>query len=160
MIILSFDPGKHCGWAVLDTENKERLLQRLGTAEGPEELHEQLKDFEERYKGLEVHVVIEDYINRPPKAGGFDHTWDKGYTHRIIGRIEGWVAHSGISSSVYFQREHEKPGGYGIIGLKYVKGAKDKHHLDAVVHGYLHVKKLNLAPIKLVINALQGGGST
>lgn len=154
MIILSFDPGKHCGWAVSDT-TKERLLQRIGTSEGPEELTTQLKDFEQ-YKGEEVHVVIEDYINRPPKAGGFDHTWDKGYTHRIIGRIEGWVTYTGIGE-VYFQREHEKPGGYGIAGLKYVKGAKNKHHIDAAVHGIIHCDKYNLVPANKLINSLQGG---
>lgn len=155
MIILSFDPGKSTGWAVLDTQ-KERLLQRVGTAEGPAELMIQLQNFELDYEEEEIHIVIENYINRPSGAGGFDHNWDKGYTHRIIGRIEGW-ADIQAWGPCYFSEPSEKPGHYGLVGLKYAKGAKNRHHIDAAVHGFAHIKKLKLAPLDKIINALQGG---
>lgn len=152
MKVVSFDPGKSTGWAVLDPESEGHLLINFGTTSNKTELVQLLKDFETT--NVQLQVVVEDYINRPAKSGGFDHTWDKGYTHRIIGIIEGWCLRNRFKMTL--QQPVDKPGAYGIIGLKYLKGAKHTHHLDAIAHGFFYIHKHKLAPQDKIFMAMAG----
>lgn len=152
MKVVSFDPGKKTGWAILDPESSGHLLINFGTTPNKTELIQLLKDLET--PNVQLQVVVEDYINRPPKSGGFDHTWDKGYTHRIIGMIEGWCLRNRFK--MILQQPSDKPAAFGIIGMQYKKGTQNIHHLDAIAHGFFYLFKNGLAPKEKIIDAMAG----
>jgi hypothetical protein len=150
--LVSFDPGENTGWAVLDPESEGHLLKNFGTTKGKKELVELLRDLETPY--VQLQIVIEDYTNRPKSAGGFDHTWDKGYTHRVIGIIEGWAIRHNFK--IAFSKPVDKAPAYGVVGLTYVKGKQNQHHMDAIVHGFHYIWKNKLAPMNKIIDAMAG----
>lgn len=150
MRLLAIDPGKANGLALLDTK-QDRVLRNAWTVRGVEKLYAELDECYE--PGLTI--VAEDYVNRPPQAGGFDHHWDKGFTHRVIGAIEHW-AWSNKLGIVTLQQPSIKPAMYGLVGLKYVKGAKNMHHIDAAVHGFKFLWDRKIIPQKEILNCMSG----
>lgn len=147
--ILAIDPGNSTGLARLDTE-KEPVITWVATAKPREKLWDMLAT---RYD-VDV-VVIEDYINRPSSAKGFDHTWDKGATHRVIGSIEHWAWEYGLP--VVFQQPTIKAPTAAQLGLgQYSKLKPPLHQIDAIIHGYKYILDNNLLPKNKVYNSLQG----
>lgn len=150
MKLLSLDPGITTGWALFNTINSLPLI-KFGSERGKDTLWCALEEL----KQPELVVVVEDYINRPSKAGGFDHAWDTGKTHRIIGSIEHWCWENHYK--FILQQPMIKPAAYGMLGLKYEKGKKNQHHLDAIVHGYYFLLAQKLVDKKKIFLSLKGG---
>lgn len=154
MKLLAIDPGKANGIAYMDTTKKPPVVF-LDTIHGKERLFSELNSYAKDPSINPEIVVVEDYINRPATARGFDHSWDKGFTHRIIGAIEHWAWQHRIE--MILQQPAIKPAMYGMLGLKYVQGQKNVHHLDALVHGYKFIFDRHLLPQNEIFKALQGG---
>lgn len=154
MKILSLDPGNNTGWCLLDT-NEKRVVQEFGTTRTETEFYQLLEEMDDRFE--ELTVVCEDYINRPPKAGGFDHTWDKGFTHRMIGAVKHWSWQNKFK--LVLQQPMIKPAMYGLLGMEYKKGRKDIHHLDAIVHGFKYIYDKKLLPQNMILGAMSGNKS-
>ena len=111
--ILAIDPGKNNGVAYLDTEAPDRAVRYISVVVGAEKLYEFLKTWDDPVDVL----VIEDYVIRNKKSqGGFDHSWDKGYTLRIIGALQYWAWQNKVP--VVLQQPWEKDAMYGKLGLK------------------------------------------
>lgn len=147
MRILSFDPGKNTGIALIDTES-DPMLKSFWTTRSNEELVEWLRDTENKFESywnsnIDL-ILIEDYVNRGPGRGGFDHELDKGPTHRVIGIILATAIH--LKIKVDYTNSSDKPVNYGWVGMEYKKGKKDMHHWDAITHayGYCIRKKLGV----------------
>jgi len=108
---------------------------------------------DEEFDGIK-YCVVEDYINRPPKAGGFDHSWDKGKTHRVIGALDFWCYENSIE--LVLRQPMLKPAAYGQLGMVYQKGKKNMHHMDAIVHGYSWLLDNKYVEKKDVLLSLRG----
>jgi hypothetical protein len=50
----------------------------------------------------------------------------------------------------------DKAPAYGVVGLTYVKGKQNQHHMDAIVHGFHYIWKNKLAPMNKIIDAMAG----
>jgi hypothetical protein len=154
MRILSFDPGsKNTGIALIDTESTP-ILKSFWTTRSKKELVKFLREEAETGGQLDL-ILIEDYINRPKGSGGFDHNWDKGATHRVIGVIEATAIAMGIK--VEFTKASDKAPNYGIVGMTYVKGKAEMHHWDAITHAYGYCLRKKLADPSKIMGAFAGG---
>lgn len=154
MKFLSLDPGAiNTGWALFDTSNSDFPVTNFGTTRSKEQLFNLLQeDF--LYEGLNQ-LIVEDYIiKQSVKAGGFNHDFDKGRTLRIIGALEFFAWSHAIDFVLY--QPSNKPIAYGQIGLTYVKGKKDMHHMDAVVHGFNHCLLKELLPKSKILGRFKG----
>lgn len=153
MLLLSFDPGTNTGWALFNTDDPEKLLQSFGTCRNKIALYAFLGEVP---PVTDLTVVYEDYIIKQEKSrGGFDHNNDKGETLRIIGAIEHWAWERKYPVGKP-QQASMKPGAYGQVGLTYKKGQRDRHHMDAVVHGFDYLLKNKLAPANRILLSMKG----
>lgn len=135
---ISIDPGPHLGWA----RYRDEILTEFDTLATKGEFFYWLT-----FQNPQV-FVVEDYIIRPVKSGGFDHQWNKGETLRMIGAIE-FQAHR-VGAKFVLQQSSIKPAAYGQMGGKYKKGKANMHHMDAVAHGHYYLVKQGV--IKLGVN--------
>lgn len=86
MQYLGVDPGEATGVAIFED------AQLISMAEYNKlEFFEWLND----QRGFQL-IVLEDYIIRPPQAGGFNHSWGKVPTIRVIGGVEFYAHTHGI----------------------------------------------------------------
>lgn len=151
MFILALDPGKNTGWAFFNTEDPANSLQRFDTCRNEIALYAFLETFP---PNISITVVMEDYTIRGEKQGGFDHTFSKGNTLRVIGAVEHWAwLHK---HDLKYVHASDKPAAYGHVGLTYKKGQKNKHHIDAIVHGFEYMLKNDVIPAKNIYMCLSG----
>lgn len=151
MKILSFDPGERTGWARLDTEATPAITE-FGTLIGKAKLYDFLQG-----GGLDRidQIVVENYIVRQTKkVNGFDHSWSKVETLRYIGAIDLRAHQLGIP--IFYYNASNKPAAYGMLGLKYIKGKSNMHHIDAIVHAYKHCEEKKLMPLNKIYGAMAG----
>lgn len=156
MRILALDPGVSTGFASLDTQLKNPLVG-IGVWKPREELWSELETYTHNLFDV---IVIENYTNRPKSAGGFDHTWDQGATHRVIGGIESWAHRTQPQAKVHFYEASIKVAMYPLLGLVYQKNKKDNHHMDALVHGYKYIYDNKLLPREQILGCLKKGRNT
>lgn len=155
MFLLALDPGKNTGWAFFNTDSPEKSLQRFDTCRNEIALYAFLETFP---PNIPITVVLEDYVIRSKKYGGKDHEFDKGQTLRVIGAIEHWCwLHK---HDLKYVQPTDKPAAYGHVGLTYVKGKKNMHHMDAVVHGFEYMLKHEIIPAKNIYMCMAGNSGT
>jgi len=143
--ILSFDPGKHTGWATLTVEDKKITLGEFGVTDDMT-----LREVEHLFKDTDV-VVYEGFWIRPEVAAAGHLNYDEMPAPQVIGVINSLASRYSIER-VEKQSASLKPPAYGFAGMKYVKGRKGKHAQDAIAHGvYFAVKKLLAHPVRTLL---------
>jgi hypothetical protein len=132
-LLCAVDPGGTTGWAVYDIQSQQPV--EMGETKA-----DNISPWLVSMNGISIWVV-EDYFVRPPsmQKGGYDHSWDKGETLRIIGKIE----HNSFltSSEFHLVQPSQKVMGYKRIGMEYKKGKGGMHMYDALAHGKLWLEK-------------------
>jgi hypothetical protein len=86
MLYLAIDPGETTGWCRFQDETPIEF----GEVNPKEAFYEWLFGQNPSDYNYE-HIVAEQYIIRPPKAGGFDHQWGKVPTLRVLGAVEAFA---------------------------------------------------------------------
>ena len=132
---MGVDPGeKYIGWAIFDLV--ERRFRSFGVSGISEFYGILLQNPAHLY-------VVEDYRIKLDSGGSskshygsptksYSHRWSRVVPAKLIGAIEikAWE----YGAEVILQPLTDKVLGYGLLGQPYKKGAKDKHHLDAMAH--------------------------
>lgn len=79
------------------------------------------------------YLIVEGYRNRPVgMTRGHANTWSTNLESQIIGLCKGFCLVNEIN---FIEQDASiKPVGYGMAGLKYVKGKKGQHKQDALAH--------------------------
>lgn len=131
--LMAVDPGGTTGWVLYDIPSQKPL--EMGETK-EDKLNEWLAGYQS-----DVDVwVVEDYFIRPAHMQkGFAHQWDKGTTHRILGKIEYAAFLHG--AEFHLQQPSVKVMGYKRLGMEYKKGKKGMHIQDALAHGKLFLEK-------------------
>ena len=138
MRVIGFDPGEMTGVGILEVENKKLVLKHSSTL-ARMDLYMKLPQL---IAGADV-VVIEDFKVRPNNARSGSFDWSHLVPVQVIGAIHYASIHAGIPTQ--FQQPNLKPIGFAYLGKKYVKGAKNVHHLDALAHAAYYLVKNRLA---------------
>lgn len=136
MKLLAIDPGDTTGWATWDTV-KGNLPLNFGNVKADD-----LFEWVSLQEGSFDVVVVEDYIPRPPKHGGFDHTYAKINTLRYIGAIQYHCYLNGMK--FVLQPPSIKPVGAGWGNIPHNKKTHAPHHLDAMKHGFYYLVRNNV----------------
>ena len=123
MIVLGIDPGLNTGYCFLDNG----VAVDFGVVKGREDIYK----FIGTLPKVDI-IVCEDYIVRPVKAGGFDHTWNKGFTLRIIGAFDLYSFAKGIPF-VLQQPSIKGAANRMVFGTPYKKQS-NRHWHDAHLH--------------------------
>lgn len=137
MKILAIDPGENIGYAVFEGS----VLKDFGVVKCTKPKLPELYVWTSTLATDFDIVVIERYMIRPQKAGGFDHSWNSGLTLQVIGTIKGWAAQHGIA---WHEQNSDilTPAHSWVYGKPYKK-KKGDHWLSAMLHGvYYHVNTL------------------
>lgn len=87
MLYLAIDPGETTGWCRFQDDKPIEFAE----VRPKEEFYEWLWNQNPSDYPYEQ-IVAEQYIIRPPKAGGFDHQWGKVPTLRVLGCVEAFAA--------------------------------------------------------------------
>ena len=132
MKILGIDPGKTSGWALLE----DALPLKMGEWKETEfatELHSLCKA-----ESPDV-LVIEDFVFRP---GFKEGKWKTTEVSKLIGEARTIAK---IEQIEYVEQAPAiKPVGYGMAGLKYVKGKRGTHMQDAIAHATYYWRTVGL----------------
>lgn len=123
MLILGVDPGLNTGYCFLN----DGIIGEFGIVKGKEEIYTWLGSLPK----IDV-MIVEDYIVRPAKSGGFDHSWNKGFTLRIIGALELYAFAKGIP--FILQQPSIKAVASGMEFGKPYKKQTNRHWHDAHLH--------------------------
>lgn len=83
---IAIDPGDTTGWVLFE----DATPRELGELKIPE-FYDWLNGWPNGRQISLNHVVLEDYIIRPPQAGGFDHQWGRVVTIQVIGAVQCWA---------------------------------------------------------------------
>lgn len=128
--LIAVDPGLNTGWAKFCSG----VPKKFGTLRGLEEIFDWIHDQRPNI------WVVEDYIIRAGKAaGGYAHQWNRGEALQVIGAIK--MQAQAYGADLVLQQPSIKPAAYGWLDMKYVKGKKDMHHMDAIAHGHYYIHK-------------------
>ena len=141
MKILALDPGLSTGWSIWEGKQLTAFGTLVSTRPNFSELYSWLSTLD---KNFDL-VICERYIIRPRTAGGFDHSWNSGYTLQIIGAIKSWAFQHNVKI-VEQNSDIKKPAHAWAFGTPYKK-KKNQHHIDSMLHAiYYMVKQLNMSP--------------
>lgn len=132
MIHLGFDPGETTGIAILEDGIPREFLEV-----SQDELVRWLRDH--RNPGPNPHnyehATMEEYYIRPPGKGGFNHTWGKVPTLRVIGAISFWCWEEHIPLTMQDSAILTPAAGrYGMPHPK-SKSLPQRNAVSAVLHG-------------------------
>lgn len=124
--LIALDPGKTTGFAIFEddkpcnfgTMTTKEYFDFIATAEAD-------------------YFVVEDYVIRTQKFGGFDHNFDKGIALQLIGAAK--LRAYQLGATINLQPPSLKPGAYAQMGAQYQKGKRDMHHMDALAHGQWYI---------------------
>jgi hypothetical protein len=133
MNLLAVDPGGSTGWARFE-ENRVHSFGTIVTTK------EDKKPFFNwvSYVSPDI-LIVENYIIRPEKSGGFDHSFSTGWTLRAIGALM-YRAHE-LNIPIVLQNANIKQAASPMaFGVAYKKRA-NIHHWDAVLHGTYYMMK-------------------
>lgn len=131
MKILAMDPGGTSGYAIFKGSDKP-----VEVGEVPQN---NLLAWLSGNKDIDVWVVEDYYVRKQKGDRGFDHTWNRGDTLRIIGAVE---YHAFLTASEFhLQQPSQKVMGYKLMGKEYVKGKSGMHIFDAIAHGQVFLGK-------------------
>lgn len=120
--LIALDPGKTTGFAIF-VDDKPSEFGEMTTKEY----------FAFISKAEAEYFVVEDYVIRTAKHGGFDHSFDKGIALQLIGAAK--LRAYQLDATINLQPPSLKPGAYAQMGAKYEKGKRGMHHMDALAHG-------------------------
>lgn len=141
MKILSIDPGKSTGWAVIEVENSVIKLGMFGVTKDMT-----LVDIQDHIKDADI-VVFEGFWIRPDKAMAGKFNWQDMPAEKVIGSLMT-LCKLHQKTQVIKQQPSVRVPGYAFANLVYKKGAKGKHWQDALAHGvYYAVTKLQAYPV-------------
>lgn len=127
---ISFDPGKHTGWALFI----DGIMKEFGTVYDEAEIYPFIFKLP---KDLDL-IVCEDYKIRDKEHGGFDHQWQSVFPAQVIGAIRFYALIRGIP--VVMQQPSIKSAACPMLTGKPYKKQASKHHWDAFLHGGYYVK--------------------
>lgn len=141
MRILGADPGESTGIGILEINSSKHMVLKHSGTYSRTDLYMKLPQLLE---GVTA-VIIEDFKVRPNNArrGSFD------WSHLVPIQVIGAMHYASIQLEIptHFQQPNLKPVGYAFLGAKYVRGAKNVHHLDALAHAaYFLVKNKYALP--------------
>lgn len=129
MIYAGIDPGKHTGWAIYEDNTPLTMGEIIVGVDRWDDLY----DWIISHPSVKV-IVCEGYRNRPvAMTQGHANTWSENLESQIIGFLRCYCRISRIE--LILQDPSIKPVGYGMAGLKYVKGKGGQHMQDALAHG-------------------------
>ncbi|MET0785591.1 MAG: hypothetical protein ABWY25_02665 [Paenisporosarcina sp.] len=141
MIVLAIDPGKTTGWAWISLVDKKINLGQFGTTRDTT-----LVELIPVIKESDI-IVYEGWWTRPSyaKVGRFD--FDTMITPQVIGSLLT-ICKTLEKKEPVKQQPAVKPVGYGMTGMKYVKGKAGTHWQDAMAHAVFYaVKNLGALPV-------------
>lgn len=127
MRIIGIDPGKNCGWCLLE----DGIQLGLGVAVGEEEIWSFLNETKADI------WVVEDYKIRSAKHGGFDHEFQSVFPAQVIGAIKFHAATSG--AQVVLQQPTIKRPAMAMLSGKVYQKKSNQHALDAFLHAYYYL---------------------
>lgn len=125
--LIAFDPGKTTGFAIFEDDKPVEF----GTLTTKEYFEFLAKETDADY------FVVEDYVIRTQKFGGFDHNFDKGIALQLIGAAK--LRAYQLEATINLQPPSLKPGAYAQMGAEYKKGKRNMHHMDALAHGTWYI---------------------
>lgn len=132
--MISIDPGKNMGFCIFPDIDSSPTYTDFGSVYGEEEIWKWLG------RNRADLWVVEDYLIRDERHGGFDHQWQSVFPAQVIGAIKFWAYNTG--AVVVLQQPSIKNAASRMIFRKpYVKSSSKKQHaLDAVLHGCYYLK--------------------
>lgn len=121
--ILAIDPGTHCGYARFI----DGIVKDFGTLHKEEEIWPWIG------KQRPDIWVVEDYLIRSAKHGGFDHEFQSVFPAQVIGAIKFFAFNTGVP--VVLQQPSIKNAASHILTGKPYKKQSNRHWWDAHLHG-------------------------
>jgi hypothetical protein len=125
MLFLAIDPGETTGWAEFE-DGVPKVFGEYNKDDFFHWLNEQ-----HNYQ----QIVMEEYIIRPAGAGGFNHSWGRVPTLRVIGGVEFFACIHGIP--IEYQMSDILVPASARFGLPHPKkkSLPQRNAVSAIIHG-------------------------